>query len=252
MPERTAAQKAGAAKSLLLSRRRARAKKIIAVLKKLFPTAHVALNFSTPWELTVAVILSAQTTDKKVNEITPSLFKKYPTPASMARATQKEFEQAIKTIGLYRAKAKNILATARIIVEKYNGTVPRTMDELTALPGIGRKTANIILSNAFGITEGIAVDTHVRRLALKLGLTDSTNPEIIERDLMAIFHKKEWADLNHRLVMYGRAICTARKHDCRNHPLTRIYPPAAAIWFSPSARPLAHTKKILLGGALRK
>lgn len=220
----------------LLSRRHARAKKIVAALKKLFPAARVALDFSTPWELAVAVILSAQTTDKKVNEVTPALFKKYPTPQATARAKQKEFERAITTIGLYRAKAKNILATARIIVEKYNGAVPRTMEELIALPGIGRKTANIILSNAFGITEGIAVDTHVRRLAIKLGLTDSTNPEIIERDLMAIFPKKEWADLNHRLVMYGRTICPARKHDCRDHPLTKIYPPAARIWFSPSAR----------------
>lgn len=218
----------------LLLRRRARAKKIIHALKKLFPTARVALDFSTPWELAVAVILSAQTTDKKVNEITPLLFKKYPTVAAMARARQKEFEKRIKTIGLYRAKAKNILATAQIIVEKYNGAVPRTMEELTALPGIGRKTANIILSNAFGITEGIAVDTHVRRLALKLGLTDSTNPEIIERDLMAIVPKKEWSNLNHRLVLYGRTICPARKHDCRHHPLTEIYPPAAHIWFSPS------------------
>lgn len=232
-------QKNAGTGSVLLSQRRARAKKIVAVLKKLFSTARVALNFSTPWELAVAVILSAQTTDKKVNEVTPSLFKKYPTPASMARATQKEFEQAIKTIGLYRAKAKNILATARIIVKEYNGAVPRTMEELTALPGIGRKTANIILSNAFGITEGIAVDTHVRRLAIKLGLTDSTNPHIIERDLMVIFPKKEWANLNHRLVMYGRAICPARKHDCTRHPLTKIYPPAAHTWFSPSIRRMA-------------
>jgi len=229
----------------LLSERRARAKKIVAILKKLFPTARVALNFSTPWELMVAVILSAQTTDKKVNEVTPSLFKKYPTVEAVARARQKDFERAIKTIGLYRAKAKNILATARTIVEKYNGAVPRTMDELTVLPGVGRKTANIILSNAFGITQGIAVDTHVRRLAIKLGLTDSTNPEIIERDLMAVFPKKEWADLNHRLVMYGRTICPARKHDCRNHPLTKIYPPAADIWFSPSARGANNSKKRL-------
>ncbi len=227
----------------LLLLRRARAKKIVQALKKLFPTARVALSFSTPWELAVAVILSAQTTDKKVNEITPSLFKKYPTVAAMARAKQKEFEQAIKTIGLYRAKARNILATARIIAEKYNGIVPHTMEELTALPGIGRKTANIILSNAFGVTQGIAVDTHVRRLAIKLGLTDSANPEIIERDLMVIFPRGEWADLNHRLVMYGRTMCPARKHDCRDHPLTKIYPPAADIWFSPSAR-LSLGKKV--------
>ncbi|MFA6494865.1 MAG: endonuclease III [Candidatus Paceibacterota bacterium] len=220
----------------VLMLRRARAHEIVRVLKKLFPIARVALNFSTPWELAVAVILSAQTTDKKVNEITPALFKKYPNVEVMARVPQKDFEPAIKTIGLYHAKAKNILATARIIVQKYNGAVPHTMEELVALPGIGRKTANIILSNAFGITEGIAVDTHVRRLAIKLGLTDSANPTVIERDLMAIFPKKEWADLNHRLVMYGRTICPARKHDCRNHPLTKIYPRAADIWFSPSAR----------------
>lgn len=217
----------------LLSSRRARAKKIIAALKRLFPVARVALRFSTSWELMVAVALSAQTTDKKVNEITPALFDKYPTPSAMACATQKNIEKIIRPLGFYKNKAKNILAAARIIDEKYHGHVPRTMDELVALPGIGRKTANIILSNAFGITEGVAVDTHVRRLAIKLGLTGSTNPEIIERDLMAIFPKKEWAGLNHRLVMYGRTICPARKHDCHSHPLTKIYPPAAHIWFSP-------------------
>jgi len=214
--------------------RQSRAKNIAKKLASLFPKASIALYFSTPWELVVAVMLSAQTTDKKVNEVTPVLFKKYKTIKDYALADKKELERVIKSIGLYKTKAKNIIHCADILLKKYNGALPHTMEELTALPGIGRKTANIILGNAFGIVEGIAVDTHVRRLAIKFDLTSSTNPDRIEKDLMELFSKKEWLVLTYRFIEYGRTICPARKHDCSKHPLTKLYPPAANIWFSPS------------------
>lgn len=213
-----------------VSVRKKRAAKIVAALKKLFPKAKIALNFRNHWELLVAVVLSAQTTDKKVNEVTARLFKKYRTLDDYAAANSKQFEKDVSAVGFYRNKAKNILAAAKIVKEKYDGKIPKTMAELTQLPGVGRKTANIILGNAYGIVEGIAVDTHVRRLSIKLGLTDHTDPEKIERDLMQILPKKEWFDFTYRLIDYGRKICPARKHPCEEHPLTKIYPPAAGIW----------------------
>lgn len=213
-----------------LSVRKKRAVKIVATLKKIFPKAKIALNFSNHWELFVAVVLSAQTTDKKVNEVTARLFKKYRTLDDYATANLKQFEKDISAVGFYRNKAKNILAAAKIVKEKYGGKIPKTMAELIQLPGVGRKTANIILGNAYGIVEGIAVDTHVRRLSIKLGLTDNTDPEKIERDLMQLLPKKEWFDFTYRMIDYGRKICPARKHLCEKHPLTKIYPPAAGIW----------------------
>ncbi len=183
---------------------------IINELKKLFPKSRTALNWSTPWELLAATILAAQATDKKVNEITKQLFKKYPTVNDYARADLKDFQNDIKQIGLFRNKAKNILATAKIITEKYHGQVPKTMAELVELPGIGRKTANIVLSSAFGVIEGIAVDTHVRRLTQLFGLSKNDDPNKIEQDLMKIVPKKEWRQFNYRLVDYGRKYCPAR------------------------------------------
>lgn len=210
--------------------RRKRAGKVLAELKKLFPEAKIALNFSSHWELLVAVVLSAQCTDKKVNEVTEVLFRKYPALEDYLDADAREFERDIKPTGFYRNKAKNILASARIVREKHGGKIPKTMDELLALPGVARKTANIVLGNAHGIVEGIAVDTHVRRLSRKLGLTDNRDPDKIERDLMALLPKEEWFDFTYRLIEYGRKICPARKHECTNHPLTRIYPAASGIW----------------------
>jgi len=189
------------------------AEKIIAELKKLFPKSRTALNWRTSWELLVATILAAQATDKKVNEITQKLFAKYPSVTAYARADLIDFQNDIKQIGLFRNKAKNILATAKIIQEKYHGQVPQTMAELTELPGIGRKTANIILSSCFGISEGIAVDTHVRRLTRLFGLTKNTDPNKIEKDLMKIVPKEDWLEFNYRMVDYGRKYCAARcKH----------------------------------------
>jgi len=187
---------------------------IVKELKKLFPKTKTALNWSNPWELLVAVVLSAQTTDKKVNEVTAELFKKYKTFEDYVKADLKEFQNEIKQIGLYRGKAKNILATAKIIKTKYGGKIPRTMEELVEFPGVGRKTANIILSSAFNIAAGIAVDTHVRRLTRLFGLTKNNDPNKIEQDLMKIVPKKEWGQFNYRLVDYGRKYCSARcKHD---------------------------------------
>ncbi len=180
------------------------------------------------------MILSAQCTDKKVNEVTARLFKKYRKLDDYVRANPSEFEQDIHATGFYRAKAKNILAAARIVSERFKGKVPCTMDELLTLPGVARKTANVILGNACGKVEGIAVDTHVKRFAQKFDLTDSSDPKKIERDLMELLPKREWYGITYRLIEYGRRYCPARKHDCAKHPLTTLYPQAASKW--PRAR----------------
>jgi len=199
-----------------------KALKIIKILKRLFPNAKIALNYKNPWELLVAVVLSAQCTDKKVNEVTEKLFKKYKTLDDYIKANPREFEQDIKSTGFYKNKAKNILATARVIKEKFNGQVPKKMGELLTLPGIGRKSANVILGNAYGIVEGIAVDTHVRRLAKKLGLTKNTDPDKIEKDLMQIIPKKYWFPFTYWLIEYGRKYCPARPHNHNNCPLKKF------------------------------
>jgi len=197
----------------IFTSRKKKAAKIIAKLKKRIPRAKIALRYKNNWELLVAVVLSAQCTDKKVNEVTERLFKKYRTLDDYARAKKDEFEQDIRSTGFFRNKTKNILATAKIIREKYEGKVPASMDALLKLPGIARKSANIILGNAFGVVEGIAVDTHVIRLSRELGLTDEKNPDKIERDLMRILPKSEWFSFTYRLIDYGRNFCPARKKD---------------------------------------
>jgi endonuclease III len=214
--------------------RRKRAVRMAEVLKKVYPKVKIALNYGTPWELLVAVILSAQSTDKKINEVTGKLFRKYKTLADYVNADISDFEQDIKATGFYHNKAKNVLASAKIIKEQFDGKVPDTMSALLALPGVARKTANIVLGNLYGIVEGIAVDTHVRRFALKFDLTDNTNPDKIEQDLMKLLPKEEWFDFTYRLQKYGREICPANKHECGDHPLTKLYPPAADRW--PAAR----------------
>ena len=212
--------------------RQRRAKKIVKKLRELFPDAKIVLKYSNTWELLVAVRLSAQCTDKKVNEVTEKLFEKYKALDDYAKADVKEFEKDIKPTGFYKAKAKSILEAARIVKEKYGGKVPDSMEELTALPGLGRKSAIIVLGNAYGKKEeGIAVDTHVMRLSQKLGLSQHKDPVKIERNLMGLVPKKDWFFLTYGLIEYGRHICPARKHkDCAEHPLTKIYPPAAGIW----------------------
>ena len=209
-----------------LKERKKRVARINRELKKLFPEAKVALSHKNALELLVAVILSAQATDKKINEITKNLFKKYKTLDDYVKADPRKFEQDIRQSGFYRNKTKNILGAAKMIKEKYDGKVPNTMEDLVKLPGVARKTANIVLTNAYGVVEGIAVDTHVARLARKLDLTDHKDPIKIEKDLMEIIPRGEWKDFNSRIVLYGRHICRRRKHsDCAEHPLTKIYPP---------------------------
>jgi endonuclease-3 len=200
------------------------------VLKKLFPSTQIHLHHTNPWELLVAVILSAQCTDARVNLVTHHLFRKYRTIEAYAEATQKEMEQAVYQTGFYRAKARYIRGAAQMVLEVHGGKVPETMPELIELPGVGRKTANVVLSTAFHKAEGIAVDTHVRRFALRFDLTDHTEPVHIERDLMALMPRSVWWGFNHRLVEYGRAYCPARKHDCKDHPLTILYPKANTLW----------------------
>ena len=206
-----------------LKKRREIFEKINNELKKIYPDAKIALNFSNPWELLVAVILSAQTTDKKVNEITEKLFKKYKTLDDYLKADLKEFENDIKGVNYYKNKAKFILENAKIVKEKFNGQVPKTMEEILQLKGVARKTANIVLSIAYNVFEGIAVDTHVKRLTKLLGLTKESKPEKIEKDLMQIIPKgKDWRDFPLRLVQYGREYCPAKKHNHKNCPLTKV------------------------------
>lgn len=210
--------------------RKKRLEKMLVILKKLYPNPKMALNFSNDWELLVSVILSAQCTDKMVNIVTADLFKKYPKLEDYVKADLKEFEQNIKRSGFYRNKAKNILASAKIISEDYGGKLPRAMQEMLTLPGVARKTANVVLGNAYGVVEGIAVDTHVRRFAYRFDLSDSLNPKQIEKDLMELVPKKEWFYLTYRFIDYGRDYCPARKHDCSDHPLTKVWPQADKRW----------------------
>jgi endonuclease-3 len=190
-------------------------------LKTLFPNPKIALTYSNPWELTVAVQLSAQCTDKKVNEVTPPLFKKYRTLDDYVNAPLEEFARAVKSTGFYRNKSKNILAAARVVKERFGGKVPRTMKEILTLPGVARKSANVILGNAYGVVDGIAVDTHVRRLARLFGLTGEWDPVKIERDLMQIIPKKDWFITTYRLIEYGRKYCTARDKKHETCPLRK-------------------------------
>lgn len=203
---------------------KSRAKKISARLKKWAPDADCSLEHHTPIELLVATILSAQCTDERVNIVTESLFKKYCTAEAFATVSQKELEKEIFSTGFYSAKAKNIRESCRIISDKYDGKVPNTIEELTALPGVGRKTANVVLGNAFGIVEGIVVDTHVKRLSGRLGLSDETDPGKIEQDLVKLFPKKQWVIISHQLIRLGRKFCMARKPNCPECPLKDICP----------------------------
>ncbi len=193
---------------------------IITELKKLFPIVESALHASNPIEFLIAVVMSAQTTDKQVNKVTETLFKKYITLDDYVNATAEEFSDDIRQIGLYKTKAKNILQTAKIIKNDFDGIVPDTMEDLLSLPGVGRKTANVVLGNVYKSPVGIAVDTHVKRLAKLYGLTEHTDPVKIEQDLMKIIPQEEWTDFTHRFIEYGRQYCPARKHDHDNCPLS--------------------------------
>ena len=207
--------------------RRTRVAKLIRALKKLYPNAGMALRYGSDWELLVAVMLSAQCTDKKVNEVTARLFKKYRTLDEYVRASHRTFERDIHSTGFYRNKAKNILAAARMVRDEFGGKVPKTMAEVLRIPGVARKTANVVLGNAHGVVDGIAVDTHVRRFALKFNLSDHRDPVRIERDLMRIVPKRDWFHFTYLVIEYGRNMCPGRVHHCVEHPLSKIYPPAA-------------------------
>ncbi len=183
-------------------------------LKKVHPDAHCELNHSNPYELLLATILSAQCTDARVNMVTPELFKKYPTPKKLSQAKLEDVEEVIKSINFFRNKSKSLIGCAKQLVEKHSGEVPRTVEELSDLPGVGRKTANVVLGNSFNINTGIVVDTHVKRTAHLLGLTKQTDPAKVELDLMKLFPNEQWTDLSHLLIFLGRRTCIARRPQC--------------------------------------
>jgi endonuclease-3 len=199
------------------------ARRVLDALAATYPDAHCALDHQSPIQLLVATILSAQCTDVRVNLVTPALFARYKTVRDFAEANQKELERLIAPTGFFRNKAKNIIACCRAIVEKHNGEVPGTMEELVQLPGVGRKTANVILGNAFGMP-GITVDTHVGRLSRRLGLTAHDDPVKVEFDLMGLIPEADWTMFSHRLIFHGRQICAARKPDCPACPMNRFCP----------------------------
>lgn len=195
-------------------------------LLALYPDAHCELDFKSPYQLLAATILSAQCTDKRVNMTTPELFRRFPTPASLAAAPQGEVEEIIKSTGFFRAKAKSLIGMASAITDRHDGQVPARMEELVVLPGVGRKTANVVLGNAFGINVGVVVDTHVGRLATRLGLTSETDPLKVEQALMQLFPPEHWTMLSHLLIWHGRRICDARKPRCGECPLAPRCPSA--------------------------
>jgi len=206
-----------------------RAAKIIQTLEKDYPDAKIALNYSNALELLISTILSAQSTDVTINQITKKLFKKYTQPEDYAKADIAELEQDIKSSGFYHNKAKNIQNSAKLIVDKFGGKVPKTMEELLELPGVARKTANIVLFGAFGKVEGVAVDTHVRRLSQRLGLTENEDPEKIEQDLMRLVPRERWMHLANLLIFHGRNVCFAKKPNCAGCSLNKVCPCAFAF-----------------------
>lgn len=201
-----------------------RAAEVLARLGARYEEPQSALDHDSSWELLVATVLAAQCTDERVNKVTPELFKRWPGPADLAKAEQGEIEEVIHSTGFFRNKAKNLKAAAQMVVSEFGGELPKSLAELTRLPGVARKTANIILGQCFGINEGVAVDTHVKRLSYRLGFTESQDVKRIERDLMALFPQDRWGDLNHYLVFLGREVCKARKPNCPECPLEDICP----------------------------
>lgn len=210
----------------LTENKKTRAMKIISLLEKEHPDAKIALHYTNPLELLIATILSAQCTDERVNIVTKNLFEKYRTPEDYANAKLEELEQDIKPTGFYHNKARNIQKCCRTLIEKYNSKVPKTMEELLQLSGVARKTANIVLSNAYGIIEGIAVDTHVRRVAKRLGLTENEDQDKIEQDLMSIVPKEKWMRITDLLIFQGRRTCEAKKPKCNQCIIKKLCPSA--------------------------
>jgi endonuclease-3 len=219
--------------------RRERAEQLVQLLPEVYPGAHCELDFKTPLQLLIATILSAQCTDKRVNLVTPALFARYHSAADFASAKPAELEKAIQSTGFFRNKTKSIRAATAAIEKDHEGKVPQTMAELHALPGVGRKTANVVLGNAFGKNEGVVVDTHVARLSQRLGLTSEEEPEKIERDLMKLIPREHWTNWSHWLIWHGRRRCYARKPDCENCELLRLCPSGRKFIRSGVARPSA-------------
>ena len=210
----------------MATKKQERALEIVSQLKRMYPKAKCSLDFTNPFELLIATMLSAQSTDVRVNIVTKSLFRKYPNPQAFAAAAQPEMERDVRQTGFFRNKAKAVIAASKAIVEKHGGEVPRTMEELTALPGVGRKTANVVLGNAFNTAVGIVVDTHVTRVAGRLGLTSNSDAQKIEQDLIKLIPQKEWTVFSHRLIQHGRQICIARKPKCAQCGLNEVCPSA--------------------------
>jgi len=204
--------------------RKERAAEVYGLLEEEYPDAHCALTHHNAYQLAVATILSAQTTDVRVNMVTPVLFERYPTPRSLAEARQEDVEEIVRSTGFYRNKAKSIIGFARGVMDKHDGVVPSDMDALVKLPGVGRKTANVVLGNAFGIDEGVVVDTHVKRLSTLMGFTKEKTPEKIEADLMGVFPRDHWTMLAHLLIFHGRQVCVARSPRCEACAVARLCP----------------------------
>jgi endonuclease III len=212
-----------------LSAKKQRALEILIRLKRLYPNATCTLDYATPVQLLVATILSAQCTDERVNQVTPALFQRFPDAKAMAQAEVTEIETLVRSTGFYRNKAKNIQAACRMIVEEYGGLVPKTMEELLRLPGVARKTANVVAAHAYGMNLGVTVDTHVKRLTNRLGLTKSTEPIKIERDLITLIPQPDWENWSIRLIYHGRAVCMARNPQCDRCELADLCPSATVM-----------------------
>jgi endonuclease III len=210
--------------------RKARARKLVAYLKRAYPQPKTELSYKTPFQLVVAVMLSAQCTDKAVNKVTDVIYKKYKTPRDFAGANLAVFTKEISSLSFFRNKAKAVRAAAHMVHNDFHGKVPRTVEELTRLPGVAYKTANVVLGELYEIWDGIPTDTHVKRFAHRFDLVNSTDLTKISKELEALVPKKDWKYVNNGLVLYGRYVCSARPHECRNHPLTKLWPPAEKKW----------------------
>ncbi|HZK77701.1 MAG TPA: endonuclease III [Gemmatimonadaceae bacterium] len=226
LPRKTGAKAPAKRKKMKGAELKAHAAEILARLKSEYPDAHCELDFETPLQLLIATILSAQCTDKRVNMVTPELFRTFPDAESLSAANPETLEGLIKSTGFFRNKTKSLLGMSAAVAERHGGEVPSTMGELVHLPGVGRKTANVVLGNAFGINEGVVVDTHVGRLAVRLGLTSETDPVKVEQALMPLFPREDWALLSHLLIFHGRRVCIARAPKCGECVLVDICPSA--------------------------
>ncbi len=227
---RSAAKKSGRRSRTAVRPYRLTAPEIISLLKKTYPDARCALEYRNAFELLCATILSAQCTDARVNLVTPTLFARYPTPFELARAEPADVEEIIKSAGFFRNKTRSLIGMAQAVVAEHGGTIPHTMDQLRNLPGVGRKTANVVLGNAYGTNEGVTVDTHVTRLSLRLGLSGETDPVKIEVDLMRLYPQEDWGILSHLLIFHGRQICVARRPKCWECVLAKLCPSAEIFY----------------------